>query len=118
MTTSTLPDLFNILSREMGALAEITEAMHELVCHDCSSRDASYVRAVQSIDRAQQTLDNLSVFLGALGEHVADDCEVGLGAALETVRLSELKERLAVHSPSEHRCRIAPAAAGDMELFS
>jgi CBS-domain-containing membrane protein len=116
MTTSTLPDLLKILSREMGTLAEITEAMHELVCHDCSSRDASYVRAVQSIDRAQQTLDNLSVFLGALGEHVSEDCEVGLSAALETVRLTELKDRLAL--PSDQRFGIVPAASGDMELFS
>jgi hypothetical protein len=118
MTTSTLPDLLKTLSREIGALADTTEALHELVCHDCSIRDASYVQAVQSIDRAQQTLDNLSVFLAALGEHVSDDCAVSLTAALDTVRLTELKHRLAVPQASEGAGRLIPATVGEMELFS
>ncbi|UIJ72883.1 hypothetical protein [Aurantimonas sp. HBX-1] len=120
MTTSTLPDLLKMLSREMAALADTTEALHELVCHDCSIRDASYVQAVQSIDRTQQTLENLSVFLGALGGDVPEDCAVSLAAALDTVRLTELKTRLAVPHAPGGAGRLIPAAApvGELELFA
>jgi outer membrane murein-binding lipoprotein Lpp len=117
MSMSSLSDLFKTLSLELRELAKDAEAMHELVCPDHAQQDAAYVRAVQRIDRTQQTLCNLSTFLEAAREELPASYEVALKSALETVRLNDLKLRL-VPSASFDGGPVAVESDGEMELFS
>ncbi|WP_206453202.1 hypothetical protein [Aurantimonas marina] len=118
MTTSPLPDLLKILSDELNALAEMTEAMHDLICTDHPRQDAPYVRAVQSIDRTQQTLENLATFLAVAGDHAPAEYEVALQSALETVRLGDLKNRLALSRQAITSASQPVELGGDFELFA
>ncbi|MEF2550853.1 hypothetical protein VQ042_05650 [Aurantimonas sp. A2-1-M11] len=117
MSMSSLSDLFRTLSLELRELARDAEAMHDLVCPDHAQQDAAYVRAVQRIDRTQQTLCNLSTFLEAAGDELPASYEVALKSALETVRLNDLKLRLVPSANSPHQAR-TDDTDGEMELFS
>lgn len=118
MTTSPLPDLLKIISDELNALAEMTEAMHDLICTDHPRQDAPYVRAVQSIDRTQQTLENLATFLAVAGDHAPAEYEVALQSALETVRLGDLKNRLAISRQVISQPPQPADPGGDFEFFA
>ncbi|MEX6509003.1 hypothetical protein [Jiella sp. M17.18] len=118
MSARSLSDLIHSVAQELRVLADSTEDLHRVVCHDHLAHDTDYIQTVQSIDRTTQILDNLATFLAVVGQEANEEWAVALETALDTVRLSELKHRLHPNLAANAPAQIAPPTDdGDLELF-
>jgi len=115
MSSVNVSELMRILSAELRQLAEATENLHDVVFAEGEIKGDG-VRVVQSIDRTQQTLENLADFMSVLGEDMSENLAVAMENALAQVRLADLKRRLNMDGSSPFESK-ALADAGDLELF-
>lgn len=117
MSAELIPELMQVLARELRLLAEATDGLHDVVCGNDQLRSQD-VKIIQSIDHTQQTLANLSKFVEVLGEDMSQNLSVAIENALAGVTLADLKRRLSpqadLHGPGAN----GAGGSGELELFA
>ena len=113
-------DLFLCLAAELKDMADAVEQvslpLDDMQGSGISSRDRSFVNAMQGLDLTRQRLDCLAQFLTELAPSLPSHWTIDLDRAAEVVTLSDLARRL--RSPGRTPSEIEDDAAdGDFELF-
>lgn len=117
MSVGTLARLMSALSAECDELAVRVEEMHRFLSRDGAAKsrsaEADFIVAAQDIDFVQQHLVGLSEFLMVMAEMTPAAIQVDLEAPLATVRLADMRRRLAGTEDDD-----APLVrAGELELL-
>lgn len=111
-----LKEVLDRIAEELAGTAALIESIepHLAAAHHPGESGRSLM-ALQGIDLAGQQISGLAEFLSTLGRSVHDDYLVETGEALDVVKLSEMKARLARRA--ERPVAVLAKAVGNFEMF-
>ena len=116
MQKQTVNAILTRLSYELHSLADAADEFHTLAFSDNGAsnlENADYVKATQGIDLMQQTLANLSDYVGCLAMAAPEELVLDDVQALSLITLSDLRDRLK-DAPEEESER---PDSGDADIF-
>jgi hypothetical protein len=113
-----LGDMLERISIELQTLEASMEEMHPIVerlVQSIPPGEFGSMLAMQNIDRIEQTLSSLAMFLRAVAAETPLTWSLDVGPAAATVRLADLAHRLSSQEP--HQPATDTEDAGDCEMF-